>query len=300
MGGKGGAVPGGRGRDGRRRCGGGGCGESLEGLEVFGGGGRGGLCRGAPPEGEWGAAACSRLARGAGCARGRVGVQQLAGVVGGGAQGRVGGARSAGGAQGRVGVQQFARGLEVQQGLQRPGVHGVGVRAAAACVELQHVCRGCVQPSSRVPIPPQVPPPPPIPPPVPPWRCAPWTAFSSLPTRMSSWGGLPRSWSTSCCRGSTTGRGTVWHRGVRALPCIGPMGFAWRGWEPWQLLQPGCRALCCRAPILPEDAQSIIWLCPGFESDLIPDAAISDGPEMAKNMGGFSWDGVAQFRDPVS
>lgn len=143
-------------------------------------------------------------------------------------------------------------------------------------------------------------PPPPIPPPVPPWRCAPWTAFSSLPTRMSSWGGSPRSWSTSCCRGSTTGRGTVWHRGVRALPCIGPMGFAWRGWEPWQLLQPGCRALCCRAPILPEDAQSIIWLCPGFESDLTPDAVISDGPEMAKNMGGFSWDGVAQFRDPVS
>lgn len=63
------------------------------------------------------------------------------------------------------------------------------------------------------------------------------------------------------------------------------MGFAWRGWEPWQLLQPGCRALCCRAPILPEDAQSIIWLCPDFESDLIPDAAISDGPEMAKIWG---------------
>lgn len=39
------------------------------------------------------------------------------------------------------------------------------MRAAAACVELQHVCRGCVQPSSRVPIPPQVSPPPSNPPP---------------------------------------------------------------------------------------------------------------------------------------
>lgn len=100
--------------------------------------------------------------------------------------------------------------------------------------------------------------------PLPPWRCAAWTACSSRPTRMSSWAGSRRSWSTSCCRDSTTGgcpatAASCWLfvRGEGPAPCchkqtLGngmflsrsnstlwlwsrlktPAGFAWQRSEP--------------------------------------------------------------------
>lgn len=85
-------------------------------------------------------------------------------------------------------------------------------RAVEGCTGLGQGCSWCMKGGqvciSSIPVPPSSPPPPP-------WRCAAWTACSSRPTRMSSWAGSPRSWSTSCCRGSTTGGWQPW------APCTG-------------------------------------------------------------------------------
>lgn len=123
-------------------------------------------------------------------------------------------------------------------------------RGARSCAEGgSGFCRGCWAPTGGagelvasfpcVPVPSQASHP------LPPWRCAAWMAFSSRPTRMSSWAGSPKSWSTSCCKGSTTGERPATAASGRVVFARGdPLPAATCG--PWAVARaaPGAMVRC--------------------------------------------------------